>query len=103
MDFLTDLLLAQALAAGLAQHLAEAREESPPENFYVLPSDPEAWRKLKATCKENNTVICIEVTDDSHPPSRRLQGPVMDLARDMDDVPFFRVKIALGRTFNEVR
>ena len=97
-----DLLLAEALAEGMARRLAEERERPPPENFFVLPPDPNAWRKLKQTCAQENTVICFEITDDSHPPSRQLQGPVMDLAREMENVPFFRVKIAGGRTFDQV-
>lgn len=103
MDFLTDLLLADALASGMARHMAEERSQPPPENFFVLPPDTSAWRKLKATCKQENTVICFEITDDGHPPSKRLQGPVMDLAREMENVPVFRVKIGFGRTFDEVK
>ena len=40
MSFL-DLLLAEALAAGMARAAAEARDRPPPNNFFVLPSDPE--------------------------------------------------------------
>lgn len=47
-------------------------------------------------------VICIEITDDSHPPSRRIQPIVVDLAREISQIPFFRVKIGLGRTYDQV-
>ena len=47
-------------------------------------------------------VICIEITDDSHPPSRRIQPIVIDLAREISQIPFFRVKIGLGRTYDQV-
>ena len=98
-----DLLLAEALAAGLARQMAEERQRPPPENFFVLPSDPQAWRKLHAACREEHMVICIEITDDSHPPSKRLQPPVVDLAREVQQIPFFRVKIGFARTYDQVR
>ena len=101
MDFM-DLLLAEALAAGLARQMAEERQRPPPDNFFVLPSDPQAWRKLHAACREEHMVICIEVTDDSHPPSKRLQPLVVDLAREVQQIPFFRVKIGFGRTYDQV-
>ena len=47
-------------------------------------------------------VICVEVTEDSHPGCRRVQPLFVDLAREVSQIPFFRVKIGLGRTFDEV-
>ena len=47
-------------------------------------------------------VICVEVTDDSHPPSRRMQPHIVNLAREIQQIPFFRAKIGLGRTYDEV-
>ena len=102
MDVFMELLLAEALAGGMARHLAQERERPPPDNFFVLRPDSNAWRKLKENCKRENTVICFEITDDSHPPSIQLQGPVIDLAREMENVPFFRVKLAPGQTFDQV-
>ena len=40
MDFM-DLLLAEALAAGMARQAAEARQRPPPDNFFILPPDPQ--------------------------------------------------------------
>ena len=47
-------------------------------------------------------VICIEITDDSHPPSRRAQPLFVELAREVSQIPFFRVKIGFGRTYDQV-
>ncbi|XP_003388321.1 PREDICTED: uncharacterized protein LOC100631577 [Amphimedon queenslandica] len=99
---LMDLLLADALAAGMARQAAEANRP-PPDNFFIIPPDAQAWRKLYSTCKEENMVICVEVTDDSHPPSRRMQPHIVNLAREVPQIPFFRAKIGLGRTYDELR
>lgn len=53
-------------------------------------------------CNEENMVICVEITDDSHPGSCRAQPKFVELARDMSQIPFFRVKIGFGRTYDEV-
>ena len=42
MDFM-DLLLAEALAAGMARQAAEARQRPPPDNFFILPPDPQVF------------------------------------------------------------
>ena len=44
MSFL-DLLLAEAIASGLARAAAEA-QRPPPENFFVLPPDPEVRKYI---------------------------------------------------------
>ena len=92
-----DLLLAQALAAGLER---EARSDSPPpENFFRLPSDPEAWRNVQEACKKENMVVALEITDGSFPQQQR---EFMDLAREFDNIPFMRVQIGAGDTFDKV-
>ena len=48
-------------------------------------------------------VICVEVTDDNHAPSKRMQPHFVNLAREVPNIPFFRARIGLGRTFDEVR
>ena len=50
MDFF-DLLLADAIASGLARQAAaeRARQERPqPDNFFILPADPQAWCQVHA-------------------------------------------------------
>ena len=115
-----DLLLADALASGLARALAEDRP--PPDNFFVIPPILEAcnynyilfldllffavymqaWLKIKSSCNRENMVICLEVTDDGHPGCRQVQPLFMELARKIQQIPFFRVKIGLGCTHNKV-
>ena len=48
-------------------------------------------------------VICVELTDDSHPPSRRIQPLFMDLAREVEKIPFFRAKVTETFSFAAVR
>ena len=40
MDFMR-LLLAEAIDAGMARQAAEARQRPPPDNFFILPPDPQ--------------------------------------------------------------
>ncbi len=50
-------------------------------------------------------VMCVEVTDDTHPPSVRAQPLFMELARDVSQIPFFRVRLGsgiLGHSHDEV-
>ena len=105
VDFF-DLLLADAIASGLARQAAAERarqERPPPDNFFILPADPQAWRQVHASCKRENMVICVEVTDDSHQGSRSVQPMFVDLAREISNIPFFRIKIGFGRTFDQLR
>ena len=97
-----DLLFAEALASGLAR---EARRDHrpPPDNFFLLPSDPDAWRLLHVACKKENMVIGVEFTDAVSENCRRMQPLFMDLAREHDGMPFFRVQIGRGGTYDEVR
>ena len=72
MAFL-NLLLAEALAAGLANRAeSEEPQKPPPPNFFVLPSDPQAWRKFHEACVKENLVIAVEVTDNSKANCRRV-------------------------------
>lgn len=61
-----------------------------------------AWRKLYEACNKEHMVICIEITDDNHAPSRRVQPLIVDLAREISQIPFFRVKVGFGRTYDQV-
>jgi thiol-disulfide isomerase/thioredoxin len=99
MSFL-DLLLAEAIAAGLAR---EAARERPPENFFVLPREPRAWRMFQAASKKETMVVAIEVTNNLAPNCRAVQPLFIELARKFSSVPFLRVEIGLGRTYDELR
>ena len=100
MSFL-DLLLAEAISAGLARQAAE--REPPPENFFVLPGDPRAWRMFQAASKKETMVVAIEITNNMAPNCRAVQPLFIELARKFSNVPFLRVEIGLGRTYDEVR
>ena len=95
-----DLLLAEAISAGLARQ-AEAREP-PPENFFVLPRDPRAWRMFKAASEKETMVVAIEVTNNMAANCRAVQPLFVNLARKFSNVPFLRVEIGLGSTYDEV-
>ncbi len=91
-------MLAEALAAGLARDRAQA-ERPPPENFFVLPRDPQAWRNIQTACKKEHMVLGVEITDNSSENCRHI---CMQLARKYDSIPFVRATIGLGGTFDEV-
>lgn len=97
-----DLMLAEALAAGLARDSIRAERRPPPDNFFLLPSDPAAWRKVQEASKKENMVVCIEITNDTTENCRRVQTIFMDMAREFEGIPFFRVIIRPGATFDEV-
>ena len=104
MAFL-NFLLAEALAAGLERAEAQEREQQqlpPPPNFFVLPRDPRAWRKLHEACRKENMVIAIEITDNSKTHCKRVQPLFMNEARKFESVPFVRVEIEFGLTYKEV-
>lgn len=96
-----DLLFAEAIASGMARE-ARTRERPPPDNFFVLPRDPRAWLQIQAASKKENMVIAVEITDDSNESCLRMQRLFMDMAREHDGMPFLRVKIGLGCTFDQV-
>lgn len=95
-----DLMLAEALAAGVARERAAA--ERPPENFFNIPRDPQAWRNIQTACKKEHMVIGVEITDNMNENCRRNQAIFLQLARKYDNLPFFRATISLGCTFDEV-
>ena len=95
-----DLMFAEALASGLRREAARA-ERPPPDNFFRIPSDPRAWRQIQEACKKENMVIAIEITDNSAN-CMRIQQVFMDLAREFDGVPFMRVQVGAGGTYDEV-
>jgi hypothetical protein len=94
-----DLLFAEAMASGMARE-ARTRERPPPDNFFLLPRDPRAWLQIKEASKKENMVIAVEVTDDSN---ERMQRLFVELAREYDGMPFLRVKIGLGCSFDQLR
>lgn len=94
-------MLAEALASGLARE-ARRTERPPPDNFYLLPRDPNAWRQIQTACKKENMVIAVEITDNINENCRRVQSLFVDMAREFDSIPFLRAQIGLGNTFEEV-
>lgn len=84
-----DLMLAEALSAGLAHESRRKQKRPPPDNYFVLSNELQAWQQFKEASKKENMVVCIEfVTEDQ---SRSTL--FMDLARDNDSIPFLRVKV----------
>jgi hypothetical protein len=100
MSFL-DLLLAEAISAGLARQAAA--REPPPENFFVLPRDPRAWRMFQAASEKETMVAAIEITNNMTPNCRAVQPLFIELARKFSNVPFLRVEIGLGSTYDALR
>ena len=101
MAFL-NFLLAEALAAGLERAAAEEEQQPPPSNFFVLPCDPQAWRKFHEACHKENMVIAIEITDNSKPNCKRVQPLFVKEARKFESIPFVRVEIEFGQTYKQV-
>eukprot|EP00731_Ephydatia_muelleri_P030669 Em0022g183a len=99
---LFDLLVAQALLEGMAR--GTARDTPPPKNFFVLQPNPRSWQGLKEICKKGNNVIAVEVTNGDQESSRRMQQVFLNLAREHDELGFFRAPIEQpGFTFVELR
>ena len=98
-----DLLFAEALASGMARE-ARTRERPPPDNFFLLPRDPRAWRQIRMASKKENMVIAVEITDSVNENCQRMQRVFVDLAREFDGMPFLRVQIGGGGggTYDEV-
>ena len=98
-----DLLFAEALASGMARE-ARTRERPPPDNFFLLPRDPRAWRQIQAASKKENMVIAVEITDNASENCLRMQKLFVDLAREFEGMPFLRVQIGGGGggTYDEV-
>ena len=97
-----DFLQAPTPAAGLGLGRASSSRSiarPPPDNFFRLPSDPGEWRKVHELWQKENMVAALEFTDDNFPQEQR---EFMDLARDFDSIPFLRVEISPGETFDKV-
>ena len=92
-----DLMLAEALASGLAREAQRRTERPPPDNFFLLPQDPNAWGKLRDASKKENMVVCIEFCHKG-----KEQEVFMDLAREFEGIPFVRAAIGLGASYDEV-
>ena len=100
MSFL-DVALANALASGLAHDTLRHQESlrHPPDNYFVLSTDPKAWKQFKEDGRKENLVFCMEFIDEDM--SSRV---FVDLAREFDGIPFVRVQVGQGteRSFEEV-
>ena len=101
MSFL-NFLLAEALAAGLTRAEAEEKQQAPPSNFFVLPRDPQAWCKFHEACRKENMVIAVEITDNSKANCKRVQPLFVKEARNFESIPFVRVEIEFGLTYEQV-
>ena len=98
---LFDLLVAQALLEGMAR--GGTRGTPPPKNFYVLQQNTRSWQGLQEICKKGNNVIAVEVTNGELESCRRMQQVFLNLAREHDELGFFRAEIEQpGFTFPEV-
>ena len=95
-----DLMLAEALAGGLAREQAR-RERPPPENVFVIPKNPDAWRQVKDACRKENMVFLVDITDGSSENCTRVDNVFIDMAREFDGLPFFIVKVGPFGTFDE--
>ena len=98
-----DLMLAEAIAGGLAREQAARRARPPPDNLFVIPRNPHAWRQIKDACKKENMVTCVDITDGTSENCTRVDSVFIDLAREFDGIPFFVVKVGPLGTFDEVR
>lgn len=96
-----DLMFAEALASGMARE-AMRQEKPPPENFFLLPPDPQAWNKIQEASRKENMVVCVEFTDNRNENCKAVQRLFMDLAREFEGIPFVRAVIGPG-TYDKVR
>ena len=95
-----DFLLAEALASGLAHGVRNQRQEKPPpENFFELPNEPQAWEQFKEASKKENMIVCIEFV------TKELSRSTLfvDLAREHEGIPFVRVTVSDEELFENVR
>ena len=75
MDFM-DLLLAEAIAAGMARQAAEARQRPPPDNFFILPPDPQVnslvfnigglWKEQWCLCYSEFSTFSLGMEEALH-------------------------------------
>ena len=96
-----DLMLADALAQGLAREQAR-RERPPPDNVFVIPSKADAWYGVRDACRKENMAFVVDITDGSSEGCKRVDSIFLDLAREFDGLPFFLVKIGPFGTHDEV-
>ena len=95
-----DLMLAEALASGLAHGVRHQRQEKPPpENFFALSNEPQAWEQFKEASKKENMVVCVEFV------TKELSRSTLfvDLAREHEGIPFIRVIVSDVEEFENVR
>lgn len=88
-----DVLLAKAIAAGLAHDHRRQKSVNvrPPDNYFVLSREPQAWNRFKEDCWKENLVFCMEFIDED------MSSTIfVDLAREFDSIPFVRVQIGQG-------
>ena len=95
-----DVLLANAVASGLAHGVIHQQQEKPPpENFFELSKEPKAWEQFKEASKRENMVVCVEfVTKDLSKTTL-----FVDLAREHEGIPFVRVIVSDEEQFGDVR
>ncbi len=97
-----DLMFAEALASGLAREAMREQMRPPPDNFFLLPPDITAWKKIQEASRKENMVVCIEFTDDSSDNCKPVQRLFMDLAREFEGIPFIRATIKPFSTYDTV-
>ncbi len=96
-----DLMLAEALAGGLAREQAR-RERPPPDNVFVVPKNISGWNQIKDACRKENMVFLVDISDGSSENCRRVDNFFFDLAREFGALPFFLVKVGPFGTFDQV-
>ncbi len=96
-----DLMLAEALAGGLAREQAR-RERPPPDNVFVIPKEFRAWNQIKEACRKENMVFLVDITDGTSENCKRVDSVFFDMAREFDALPFFLVKVGPFGTFDKV-
>ena len=100
-----DLMLADALAGGLArEHAREQarRERPPPDNVFVIPKELRSWNQIKEACRKENMVFLMVITDGTSENCKRVDSVFFDMAREFDGLPFFLVKVGPFGTFDQV-
>lgn len=95
-----ELILRQAIASGLAHGIQQQRQRPPPDNYFVLSDEKQAWEEFKEANAKENMVVCVEFV----PENLSKSTVFMDLARENEGIPFLRViKVDSGGIFDTVR
>lgn len=105
-----DFLLMKELVASLENQTRDNEErrggekEPKPEN-YLLVVDQKSWKGAQETCKRQKLVVAMEITNQFDDSCRRVQPLFINLAKEFDSIPFFRVVTGPGRqlTTEQVR